>query len=332
MGPEISKELSSKTLPDLRPEWGTQALAEVYADETRTTDESSKFYLGHKGSKIIAGEGALVATDDQPMVSTNSKKRFEEFTDSTWVPGRFGGHYKYSTRRELVTNPWKLSKMLNPAEVVANKGSKVLADAANVTAEFGSYVQAGEDSQVVAREGSTVRAQDGSKITAQMGSRVLAEKGSVVNAYAGSRVVATDGSTIIAMPGAEIEAAKGSIVTLFEPKDNYIYDNVKLKAEKGSIINVTDPYLVLGDKVEADIHFSGNKSEAAEFRKRNPELDTSIQTPDYSTIADKILGAQAAQYNPEPRPPRVARPAPPVELPKLKLNSYYDTIVNGIPK
>lgn len=221
--------------------------------------------------------------------------------------------------------------MLSPAEVVANKGSRVLAESANVTAEFGSYVQAVEGSQVFAREGSTVRAQDGSKITAQMGSRVLAEKGSVVNAYAGSRVVAADGSRIIAMPGSEIEAASGSIVTLFEPKDNYIYENVKLKAEKGSKIYVTDPYISLGDNVEADISYSGNKSEAAEFRKRNPNLSTQIQTPDYTTAAEKILGAQAAQYNPEPRSPRVSRPAPPVEPPKLKLNSYYDTVLNGVP-
>lgn len=251
--PDKVEDLSK--LPDLRDDWTRIAATDVWGPEVTSTERfDSKTFVVHPGGKLVAGDGAFVGMD---MDLAFDPKRPEKFS--------FGR-----------------------AEVEARFGSKVLAHDARVAARTGSYVQAGEYSDVIAFEGCTVRAQKGSTVDARNGSRVVAEPGARVTACGGSRVVAMDGSHVIADAGCELELKKGSSAYLFRQAGKADSDQVKLKAEAGSTVFIADGRAVIDPSTAADLVFSGSKSDWASFRPRNPDLK--IKVPDYSSFADIVTG------------------------------------------
>jgi len=305
-------------LPDLRDDWSRHATREVYADE-RIKAENGRF-LAHKGSKVEAGDGAFVATDKEAVSSVGTTRT------------RYETRYNFALRtyHQVEVSDSAFQQMLDPAEVLAKKGSKVLAADSKVEAGFGSYVQARQGSRVSALEGSTVRAQEGSTTFAKGGSRVIAEDGSMVIAESGARIVAAEGSRVTAKPGSIIQALDGAVVTLEEPANKFEYEPAKLTAEKGARIILSDPFLKFDESMQGEIVFNGSHKGLQLLAKNNPHLGIHFADHEKATLVEAIIGDDRSwrrgDHEPEPQP---RLPRPPVEPPaeRFPYSSAADAIL-----
>lgn len=285
--PQANDKFDISNLPDLQPEWTGAVSKDIWGPQNASSSESDfSAFSVHKGAKFIAGNGALVSTDNQQppepprQYSTRYKTSYYK-VGPVLLPSET--EVRTPIEREY-------QRPLGAAQVEARDGSKVLARDSFVSARMGSFVQAQFQSHVEAFEGSTVRAQRGSDVTAHHGSRVLAENQASVTARSGSRIVALDGSTVLAEPGAEIEARAGSTISVFRRLDDKSTAATILKAEKGSSINISDGLVVIDPATLADVRFTGNEEAWETFKSKNPNLK--IDEPDFTTMADSVRTRQ----------------------------------------